>query len=553
METEAQQERPGTALLICTNNDKIQRFSDLVEPMGIRLVVARSERQAVDLRRSEDIAIILLNIVQQPAGGFDGPEVIKVIRKDHEARFTPIICIADFNLEQTDLTRCYEAGCVDVLYSPLDPVILGAKIRLHLDLYQRQQELELATEIIHKQNQLLQERAIRDGLTGLYNHLYFHELLSRQFSHAQRHKNSLCLLLFDLDYFKEVNDTYGHQVGDRVLAGFAKLVADEVRESDILARYGGEEFALVLPDTDIIGGRLAAEKIRERAAHQVYSHKDTTITVTVSVGVCQLNDDMAHPSELIDRADDALYQAKAMGRNRTVCIQTDGKDVAPCDQLSLEGFQPIRERLRATIEKTRSRAMASFEAMVHAQTKDYQALRERNKLALRMVNLMGRRLHLPNSVLQSFRRAFKLHDLLRIFISDSALGKAGSLTDHELTVIRDQPLMLKELTALFDFFADERALLQAHHEHFDGSGYPEGISGGEIPMGARLFSLVDAFVAMANPSYKRPALSRQEIVEELQGKAGRQFDPFLVEVMAEVLEQNSCCLDESLDSTEGGV
>ncbi len=523
----------STVLLICDHPAHIATFKAMVTPLGVDVLVALNELDAIELRRTHSIALVLLNVSSR---GLDGREIIARIRQDTDARYLPIICVADPLFHRDEEVACYEAGCVDMLRMPLEPVILQAKIRLYFDVHNRRLELEEASVIIRAQNELLQERAIRDGLTGLYNHIYFHELFNRQFSLAQRHDTPLCLLIFDLDYFKEVNDTYGHQVGDRVLEGFAKLAAAEVRESDILARYGGEEFALVLPDTDLVGARLVAEKIREQAANQPYIHKKTTINVTVSVGGCQLCNEIKHPSELIDFADDALYQAKAMGRNRTVCVQGNGDRFYHTE--NRDGLQPIRERLRSTIEKTRSRALASFEAMVHAQARDYHALRERNKLALKVVNLMGRRLHLPNNVLQAFRRAFKLHDLLRVFIADSALSKSGSLTEEEIAIIRDQPLMLKELTSLFDFFADERSLLLYHHEHFDGSGDPEGLTGGESPMGARLFSLVDAFVAMSLPSYQRPRRDRDEVIGELTQMAGQQFDPFLVKMMVDVLEHN---------------
>lgn len=525
----------ASILLICNVPERIEKFRAMVAPLGVDVLVADGAEVAVDLRRGHSIAMVLFNV---SSSSLDGKEVIKHICRDEDARYLPIICIADEFYDQEHVVACYEAGAVDLLRTPLNPIILQAKVRLYFDLHSRRLELEEASEIIHAQNEMLQERASRDGLTGLYNHISFHELFNRQFSLAQRQKSDLCLLIFDLDYFKEVNDTYGHQVGDRVLEGFAKLVAAEVRESDVLARYGGEEFALVLPDTDILGARLVAEKIRERAEQQVYIHKKNTINVTVSVGGCQLCDHMKHPSELIDFADDALYQAKAMGRNRTVCVQGEvGRDCGTVER-GEDGYRPIRERLKSTIDKTRSRALASFEAMVHGQTKDYFALRKRNKLALKMVNLMGQRLHLPNEVLQAFRRAFKLHDLLRIFIADSALGKSGSLTEEEMTIIRDQPLMLKELTSLFDFFADERALLLSHHECFDGSGYPEGLRGGEIPMGARLFALVDAFVAMSMPSYQRPEKTKSAVIAELTKMAGSQFDPFLVEMMIVVVEES---------------
>ncbi len=478
-------------------------------------------------------ALILMDIEFADADNF---QVVKQLRAAVDTKIIPIILLADISKNEALFFKGYEAGCVDFLFRPVKPEILRAKLSVHLDLYQRQLELQEANDLIRKQNSLLQQQAVRDGLTGLYNHIHFQELFAHQFYLAKRHEHPFALLMFDIDFFKEVNDSYGHQVGDIVLKKFAELVQEEVRQTDIWARYGGEEFVLALPDTSEEGALNIAEKIRSHIASKVFTHKGITLQVTVSIGVSAFDFRMKHPAELIEQADFALYQSKAQGRNRVSCFEpgTRGPYV-PCMNGEENDLLCIRERLRNTLDKTRASALASFEAMVHSQTRNHITLRRRTKLAARLVNAIGQRLNLPNNVIQSFHRSFKLHDLLRLFIADATLDKDGSLDEAELEAVRDQPLMLKELTDLFDFFSDERAILRFHHEYYDGTGYPEGLDGYEIPMGARLFALVDAFIAMNNPNYARNPMSLDDIVEEIANQSGKQFDPFLVNIMLDVI------------------
>ncbi|MDR9501483.1 MAG: diguanylate cyclase [Desulfurivibrionaceae bacterium] len=494
-------------------------------------------------------ALILMDIEFADADNF---QVVKKIRTTDDTQFIPIILLADISKNDALFFKGYEAGCVDFLFRPIKPAILRAKLRVHLELYHRQLELKEANVLIGKQNRLLQQQAWRDGLTGLYNHIHFQKLFAQHFYLAKRHEQPFTLLMMDIDFFKEVNDSYGHQVGDSVLKRFAHLVQSEIRQTDIWARYGGEEFVLALPDTSQEGGLFIGEKICRLIAATCFSHGEITLQVTVSIGLSVLSDGMENPAELIEQADHALYQAKAQGRNR-VDYYVPGAKRTP-GSAAAEGKVDlgwIRQRLRTTLEKTRAGALASFEAMVHNQTKNHHSQRRRTELAGHLVNGIAERLQLPPHLIQSFHRSFKIHDLFRLFIADAALDKEGSLNHTERLSIQDQPLMLKELTELFDFFAEERAILRFHHEHYDGHGYPQGLDGYEIPMGARLFALVDAFLAMSNPHYARPPMSLEAIIAEIESQSAKQFDPFLVKIMLEVLEDKKSLLaDHGLDDGE---
>lgn len=182
---------------------------------------------------------------------------------------------------------------------------------------QAEDALLKTTEELKRLNRNLRQRAIRDGLTGLYNHRHFYQVFKRDFTLALRGTGDYACLLFDLDNFKGINDRWGHPFGDKVLKGIAKVLLNRCRKSDLVARYGGEEFAVLLPGTDLEGALQLADAIRQRVAACRFTTEGTPVFVTTSVGVATLR---AHspttPQELLSAADQALYRAKTDGRNR---------------------------------------------------------------------------------------------------------------------------------------------------------------------------------------------------------------------------------------------
>jgi len=157
-----------------------------------------------------------------------------------------------------------------------------------------------------------------DGLTQIYNKRYFLETLEREISRAHRYRRELSLIMFDIDHFKKINDTYGHLAGDYVLKQLAGVIKSRIRREDIMARYGGEEFAIILPEIDQFNAGQFAEKIRKLVEKTIFKFEDTKIPVTISVGVCSLAQENSNPVDFIKIADDKLYQAKNNGRNQVI-------------------------------------------------------------------------------------------------------------------------------------------------------------------------------------------------------------------------------------------
>jgi len=523
--------------ILLVDDDPVNQetIKTVLKDLDLEVVVAESVREVSDLVIQYDFALIIFFVGLSNSDPF---ETAISLHQNEKTWYVPVMFQARTEDIEDLLDQAYAAGGVDFIHKPVRPLAFVAKTKVFLELDTRQRQLAYATNKIQEQNLKLEERAIRDSLTGLYNHNYLLEQLDRELSLARRYNTLVSVFLLDLDFFKDVNDSCGHPFGDFVLKEFAERVRINLRESDIFGRYGGEEFLIILPNIDRNQADVVAEKIRKKIAETVFENDKYTRYVTVSIGVYSgAGKRLASSGDVVDYVDNALYQAKAEGRNKVCHYKTPKSNLSGPEGhfQELIGFSQ-QNQLNATIEKARAMTLASFEAMVHSQTREYDLLAERNQFFITVLDQLAQKLNLPDQLIHSFRRAIKLHDLFRCYIHDSSLETEGPLNAKQEEMLFDQPLMLRELTTMFDFFASERVILYAHHEYYDGTGYPDGLKGNEIPMAARIFTLVDSFVAMVAPvSRNKKRMDQKEAQEELKRFSGRQFDPFLVDMLIQTI------------------
>ena len=290
-----------------------------VRSMKHEPIVAETGEQGVDMFTTERPRMVLLD-VKMP--GIDGYEAARRIRAVQPDEWIPIIFLSAGDYDQ-DLERAIECGGDDYLMKPVSPVVLSAKIRAlqRLDDMRRKQ-VELSAELTAA-NRQLETLANQDGLTGIANRRSFDFLITRHFAQAVRQHTPLSVVLCDVDHFKAYNDRYGHIAGDECLRRIGSaLAASCKRSTDFAARYGGEEFAVLLPDTPGEGALQVIETARREVDKLAIPHEQspTGSVVTFSAGIATYasgRDDA--PAQLIARADDALYRAKDLGRNRSVC------------------------------------------------------------------------------------------------------------------------------------------------------------------------------------------------------------------------------------------
>ncbi|HUE77482.1 MAG TPA: PleD family two-component system response regulator [Longimicrobiales bacterium] len=308
--------RPGEAegetaliLVVDDNPDNLEIISTRLQFRGYDVATADRGDVAIEQVHRTEPDLILLDVMMPD---MDGYEVARRIRQEEALPYIPIIVVTARDSTEDKVTGL-DAGADDYLTKPINFPELEARVRSMLRIKRLQDQLE-------EKNRELEELSIRDGLTGLFNHRHMHDLLTDEFERSGRSGEPLSVVMFDLDRFKEVNDTYGHQAGDRVLVELADILRETAREIDKLGRYGGEEFMVILPGSDPDAGMTFADRVREHVENQKFDiQSQQPLRMTISAGVATYpTDDADGPRRLVHYADRALYSAKNSGRNRVV-------------------------------------------------------------------------------------------------------------------------------------------------------------------------------------------------------------------------------------------
>jgi diguanylate cyclase (GGDEF)-like protein len=368
-----------------------------------------------------------------------------------------------------------------------------------------------------------------DPLTGLATRQAIFDRVDEEIARAARYRHPLSVILMDLDHFKRLNDSHGHASGDRVLRHVGRLLTDNVRAVDMAGRYGGEEFLIVLPETDADAAAVLAEKLRRIVARTPVTLVDgVEVSVTLSAGVAGGLGDVLPPDALVRDADAALYSAKALGRDQVYVFRETGDD-------GTIRRAPIaaEARIRA-LDVGREASAAAQEALLATLAGRHTWAGKPSTLIAEASAALARAIDLPGGELERIRTASLLHDLGKLAIPEEILAKPGDLAANEWRVVAEHPKIGQVVLEQAGALRDAATIVLHHHEWFDGRGYPHGLAGHEIPIGARIVSIVDAYEAMVAGRPYRDPISHDAAVAELRRQAGIQFDPELVEVFADV-------------------
>ena len=326
----------GRILVVDDHEDNIEVLRVRLESWGYGTDACYNGHDALAYVEKTPPDLILLDVMMPEISGI---EVARRIKGNKALPFIPIIMQTALDSTE-DKVEGLEAGADDYITKPIDFAELKARLRSMLRIKRLQEALEEREKELLEVNERLRFMSQTDALTGLDNRRHLNERIDEMFQHAQRLSEPFSLVMCDLDKFKSVNDTYGHQAGDEVLKQLAKILKDEAREIDRVGRYGGEEFMLLLPGTVLDAAVTFAERVRKRIEGHTFTFDGGTLQRTASFGVSG----WPHPSidasdALVRTADDALYVAKETGRNRVIRYDGDefkahqssknGADAAP--------------------------------------------------------------------------------------------------------------------------------------------------------------------------------------------------------------------------------
>ena len=377
--------------------------------------------------------------------------------------------------------------------------------------------LQIAAPIENAQLYALAEQKSRiDELTGLFNRRHFEERLKEEIARHSRYGDPFSLFIIDLDNFKTYNDVYGHPAGDTLLGQIGTIIKNSVRDADQAFRYGGDEFVVILPQTVRGDAHVVAERVRVQIADEM---EKKSLTVTCSIGLASYPADGVIAGELVVAADTALYYGKWTGGNRTYSSSKATSD--PPDDARIHGKRDGLSAVYALVSVVEAR-----DRYVYGHS------RRVNTYAVALAEAIG----LSPDKVSRVSTAALLHDIGKIGIPDEVLNKKTKLTAENWEAIKAHPRLGTNIVSNIPQLLRCADSILYHHERWDGSGYPEGLKGEQIPLESRILAIADSFEAMSSARPYRPALSREEVMEELRKGTGTQFDPSLVEVFIGIIE-----------------
>ncbi|HHT9118715.1 MAG TPA: diguanylate cyclase, partial [Candidatus Hypogeohydataceae bacterium YC38] len=361
----------------------------------------------------------------------------------------------------------------------------------------------------------LGEESIRDPLTNAYNRRHLFERLKEEISRSKRDGLPFGMLMCDINRFKLLNDLYGHGVGDEVLRATTRIIKDAIRDIDTLCRYGGDEFIIILPDTMRTGAVEVASRLNKALLEHTPEYlQDLPFRIEISTGIVIYPSDGDTIDELLGRADHAMYRAKL-----------EPGHLFP----TLEGLWEERPvDLHSLFLRNLAEAVDIKDGVTHRHSQMVSSM------AVALAHELG---GLTPQEIKNIQEAALVHDVGKITIPDRILNKPGKLTEEEWAIMKGHVERGIEILERIPESEEILPIVVATHEHYDGTGYPRGLSGKNIPLESRIIAVVDAYQALVSKRPYRPAKSPEEALEILRASSGKEYDPKIVRIFISLLKK----------------
>lgn len=523
---------PIDVAVIGTDRDQRVLIARIVEGAGMTSALAEDMESGLELVKREHPKVVLCdyNLVDG-----DVAELCATIR-EHDFQAPSHIILMSANASSELPIEVLNAGADDFVLKPVIRQELIARVRVGKRIW-----------MMHDQ---LRKAAITDGLTGLYNHDHFNRLLDAEMGRSRRYGHPLALIMIDMDYFKAINDTYGHLAGNTTLEEVAQVLRKGVRDIDNVARFGGEEFAVILPEATTADAKQVAERIRVTLAESLRIDALHDHVVTASFGIADSDDPRVGCSaDLVDLADRALFLAKHRGRNQVASGYELDEGAEFANTIQTDEIDLLRRRVAALSVRAKDVYMQSVAALLQAlDEKDPYTARHATNVAF-YAQQIAEQMGCSKAAVKSVYNAALLHDIGKVGVPDRILMKRSALTPLERIVIEQVPLIGTRIVDHLRILESEILIIRHQREYYDGSGFPAGLSENQIPIGSRILLVADAFDAMTTDRVYRRRRPVDDVLAEFQRLAGKQFDPRSVVALRQVLDRHRDLWQQRISET----
>jgi diguanylate cyclase (GGDEF)-like protein/PAS domain S-box-containing protein len=397
-----------------------------------------------------------------------------------------------------------------------------------------EREREILNKELVRANEKLKEMTLKDSHTGLYNFRYLEAAIEAEFDRARRQSQPLSVMMIDLDYFKAINDVYGHQFGDLVLRMTAIRLRRAVRRYDVVIRYGGEEFVIICPGSDHENTVNLASRIMDEFNEHSLGNEEYMVKLKLSIGVASYPEDSASKGmALVELADRVMSKVKETGGNRVLC----GRDLMKEKGQMLYESNDVRS-IKEKLERLNKRVNRNLleELFAFARSSGIRELYTPAQMEFLVTCAVkiAQVLNLAPYEIEIISQAAAIHDIGKIGLKEELLLKRDKLSEEDLSLVRQHPQIGAEILRGVPSLQSVIPAVISHHERWDGSGYPNGLKEGEIPLGASIVGLADAYTALVSDRPYRKAYSKEEALRIIKDNSGSQFSPGVVDAFLKV-------------------
>ncbi|MCF7916797.1 MAG: diguanylate cyclase [Candidatus Omnitrophica bacterium] len=448
------------------------------------------------------------------------------------------ICFLCFdNQKETKLSEIKKLGFFGYFLKTDSKALVSFKIKRARNFLKLEEEKIKLTNKVADGKDNLENVALIDSLTGCHNWRYFLEETKRQLIRSKRHSEKVSFIGIDIDHFRQINEIYGIKIADRVIKDIVKLLEKRLRKEDILSRWREDEFFIIAPYLNKANLPATAHRLKEAISRYKFKYGNISLRIKASVGAISFPEDsIFNPKDVTVALDRTIAQAKRKGGNSVVV--SSRHQVKPTikkeNKATIEEMQEKVERLSILLNKDILDVIYGFARAIEAKDA-YTGSHVEYTAAI--AKRIASELKLPKNEIEDIEHAAVLHDLGKVGIDGAILSKKGVLTSKERKIIQTHPSIASEI--LKDIHGLRGAVpgVLYHHEHFDGSGYPLGLKGDEIPLAARIIAVADVFQALVSNRPYRKAYPKNKAIEIIKEESGTHFDPKIVKIFLKIIKE----------------